>query len=152
MQRLANSTYALQFEPNQEKMIERQNYFRENFEHAPNYKAQRVLGVLSTDQVTQLPVELQREYQYDVLSFYKQLNDEGEELMLNYNNKIPTSVKAKVYLENRKAGPKRAEFKKGRFPQHKACAKLTRHHSKPHKGNGRKISSLCSAAGRARSG
>ena len=115
MQRLSNNTYALQFEPNQEKMIDRQNYFKENFEKVPNYKAQRKLGILSADQVSQLPVELQREYQYDVLSFYKQIGDETEELMLNYNGKLPTSVKAKVYWENRKEGSKRAEFKKARF-------------------------------------
>ena len=151
MQRLSNNTYALQFEPNQEKMIDRQNYFKENFEKVPNYKAQRKLGILSADQVSQLPVELQREYQYDVLSFYKQIGDETEELMLNYNGKLPTSVKAKVYWENRKEGPKRAEFQKARYLSLYLFS-LVLHYLKPQKGDGRKIPPLCSAAGRTRSG
>ena len=113
MTRLNNNTYALKFEPDQEKQIKRQNHFKEHFDTVPStFGDRKIKAPLSAAELSQLPVEMQRRAKYDQYKYVKDRMDESQETMLNYNEKIPMKVRYKMYWENRPNGPKYQEHKK----------------------------------------
>ena len=67
---------------------------------------------LSAQELSQLPVEMQRRAKYDQYKYVKDRMDESQEAMLNYNEKIPMKVRYKMYWENRPNGPKFQNHKK----------------------------------------
>ena len=98
--------YAVRYEPDQAKQIERVNHFTSQFDQVPNSHGARKLGLLLDDEVARLPVEQRRQARYDMYKHVKSMFDEGNTLMLNYNEKIPLKIKLKMYWEYRKNGPK----------------------------------------------
>ena len=67
---------------------------------------------LSAQELSQLPVEMQRRAKYDQYKYVKDQMDESQEAMLNYNEKIPMKVRYKMYWDNRPNGPKFQNHKK----------------------------------------
>jgi len=106
LERLNKNVYAVRYEPDQEKQIERVNHFNTHFDQVPNSHGARKMGLLLDAELALLPVEQQRQARYDMYKHVKEQFDEANMLMLNYNEKVPLKIKYKMFWANRKNGPK----------------------------------------------